>query len=138
MMAAALKWAALRSELPSEQSNHRQLACRFIQSRSMCVCWRTGLVFALLLQFFNQKLLQAKTPAQKPDIQNTTEVTPLNGPSWKLGSFAMDEGESRGAFKPGFDDSGFRVVQVPGEVQLQTGLKGKDLFLQSKSLNMIN
>ena len=104
----------------------------------MQVSWHAGLAVALLLAFFNPKVLPAKIQAPKPDVQPTTEVTLLNGPSWKLGSFAMDEGESRGAYKPDFDDSAFRVVQVPGEVQLQTGLKGKDLFLQSKSLNLIN
>ena len=64
--------------------------------------------------------------------------TLLSGPGWKLGSFAMGEGEARGAYKAEFDDAAFRAVTVPGEVQLQIGLKGKDLFLQSKALNLIN
>jgi beta-mannosidase len=71
------------------------------------------------------------------ETSGSTEIL-LSGSDWKLGCFPMGEGELNGAYKPGFDDSSFRTVTVPGEVQLQTGLKGKDLFLQSKALNLIN
>lgn len=50
----------------------------------------------------------------------------------------MGQGEKQGAYLPDFDDHGFRTVQVPGEVQLQIGLHGMDLYYQSKSLSLIN
>ena len=50
----------------------------------------------------------------------------------------MDEGEKQGAFLPNFDDHAFRAVEVPGEVQRQVGLRGMDLYYQSKSLTLIN
>jgi beta-mannosidase len=89
-------------------------------------------VFAMLcpgLLFADQQA--AAAPPQSAEML-------LSGPAWKLGSFPMGEGEAKGAYTPGFSDAAFRTVLVPGEVQLQTGLKGKDLFLQSKALNLIN
>ena len=62
----------------------------------------------------------------------------LNGTNWKLGSFAPGEGEARQAFLPSFDDSAFRAASVPGEVQLQLGLKGMDLYYQSRELTLVN
>jgi beta-mannosidase len=70
-------------------------------------------------------------------IRTTTETT-MSGSDWKLGSFSMGEGEKARAFSPGFDDSGFRTVKVPGEVQLQIGLQGMDLYYQSKQLTLVN
>jgi len=94
---------------------------------------------AAVLTMFAQGALFAAAPAQSPTQSPARNIeTLLSGPAWKLGSFAMGEGETRGAYKPDFDDAAFRTVTVPGEVQLQTGLKGKDLFLQSKALNLIN
>ena len=99
---------------------------------------RAGFTLAVVLTMLGQGFLYAGKPAPKPASTTQTVETLLSGSGWKLGSFPMGEGESKGAYKPGFDDASFRVVQVPGEVQLQTGLKGKDLFLQSKALNLIN
>jgi hypothetical protein len=62
----------------------------------------------------------------------------LNGSNWKLGSFALGEGEAKQAFLPSFDDRAFRAATVPGEVQLQLGLKGMDLYYQSKELRLVN
>lgn len=62
----------------------------------------------------------------------------LNGGDWKLGSFAIGAGIKAGVQEVNFDDSGFRTVQVPGEVQLQVGLKGQDLFRETKELTSIN
>ncbi len=67
-----------------------------------------------------------------------TEILPLSGDDWKLGSFEMDEGGKHGAFLPAFDDHLFRTVKVPGEVQLQIGLSGMDLYYQSKALSLVN
>src|SRR5215471_18057383 len=67
----------------------------------------------------------------------TNEIL-LSGNDWKLGSFEMGEGEKQGAFLPHFDDHAFRPVEVPGEVQRQVGLRGMDLYYQSKSLTLIN
>jgi beta-mannosidase len=50
----------------------------------------------------------------------------------------MGEGEKQGAYRSDFDDHPFRTVVVPGEVQLQVGLRGMDLYYQSKSLSLIN
>ena len=79
----------------------------------------------------------ARPAAQPLSIAQTTE-TVLSGNNWKLGSFEMDEGEKHGAFLPGFDDHNFRTVEVPGEVQLQIGLRGMDLYYQSKTLTLLN
>jgi len=46
--------------------------------------------------------------------------------------------ESQGACLPKFDDRGWRQVRVPGEIQLQTGLEGMDLYYPSKQLTLIN
>src|SRR5215469_4554474 len=84
-----------------------------------------------------EPLLVAQLSAQSA-IMGTTNETLLSGNDWKLGSFPMDEGEKRGAFVPGFDDHEFRMVEVPGEVQQQIGLRGMDLYYQSKTLSLIN
>lgn len=62
----------------------------------------------------------------------------LSDATWKLGSFPFGEGERHRVFMPEFDDSGFKTVKVPGEVQVQMGLKGMDLYYQSKELSLIN
>ncbi|MFH1008342.1 MAG: sugar-binding domain-containing protein [Candidatus Latescibacterota bacterium] len=72
-----------------------------------------------------------------PPITKTNE-TLLSGADWKLGSFAMDQGEPLEVFLPRFDDGDFRTVRVPGEVQLQIGLEGMDRYYQSKQLTLIN
>jgi beta-galactosidase/beta-glucuronidase len=62
----------------------------------------------------------------------------LDGGDWLLGSFAMDSGVTAGAEKEHFDEGSFRRVVVPGEVQLQVGLKGEELFHQTAELTSIN
>jgi len=66
------------------------------------------------------------------------QETLLSGGDWKLGSMGIGEGEKHAAFLPTFDDSSFRTALVPGEVQLQLGLKGMDLYYQSKTLSLVN
>ncbi|MBZ5563919.1 MAG: beta galactosidase jelly roll domain-containing protein [Acidobacteriia bacterium] len=78
---------------------------------------------------------QAVNP--KAEAGGTAEIS-LNGSDWKLGSFPFEAGEERQAFSPGFDDRAFRTVSVPGEVQLQLGLKGMQLYDQSKALGEVN
>ncbi len=97
-----------------------------------------GTITCAMLMCLSSGLLFAGQPAAAANMPPRSVETLLSDSAWKLGSFPMGEGESRSAFKPGFDDSAFKTVLVPGEVQLQTGLKGKDLFLQSKALNLIN
>ena len=70
-------------------------------------------------------------------ISPTTE-TLLSGPDWTLGSFPMEKGVEQEAYLPKFDDSAFSTVTVPGEVQRQIGLKGMDLYYQSKQLTLVN
>ena len=82
--------------------------------------------------------LSAAQPADKIAAIRTTTETTMSGSDWKLGSFSMGEGEKARAFSPGFDDSSFRTVKVPGEVQLQIGLQGMDLYYQSKKLTLVN
>ena len=48
----------------------------------------------------------------------------LSDAAWKLKSFAMGAGEGEKAFAPGFDESGFKTVPVPAEIQLTTGAPG--------------
>ena len=82
--------------------------------------------------------LSAAQPADKIAAIRTTTETTMSGSDWKLGSFPMGEGEKARAFSPRFDDSSFRTVKVPGEVQLQIGLQGMDLYYQSKQLTLVN
>ena len=100
-------------------------------------------VFSLLLSllFLHSVLvsnLYAEKPRPKPKPLSFSRELLLSGEDWKLGAFAFDEGERCGAFAPKFDDSGFRTVKVPGEVQLQIGLQGMDLYYQSKELTLVN
>jgi beta-mannosidase len=78
-----------------------------------------------------------KGPGARIPIVTTTEIL-LSGPDWKLGSFAPGQGELAQAYQPGFDDRDFRTVSVPGEVQLQVGLQGMELYYQSRELSFLN
>lgn len=98
---------------------------------------RSALILATLL-FIIPGSSFARTAVPSSTGPETTETLLLSSGDWKLGSFKMDEGEKRGAFLPGFDDHLFRTVKVPGEVQLQIGLSGMDLYYQSKALSLIN
>lgn len=135
---AASNHAAPRNDISSQSSARTPILganCPLLPRHLLFL----GLVLAFLAPFSRA----AKKPAPTPSGPPPTQVTLLSGADWKLGSFPLnqddrEQGEAHGAFKPGFGDSAFRTVSVPGEVQLQTGLKGKDLFLQSKALNLIN
>lgn len=100
-------------------------------------------VFSLLgVLFFLQSVpvadLWARETHPKPKPVSLSREILLSGEDWKLGAFAFEEGERRGVNTAKFDDSGFRTVKVPGEVQLQIGLKGMDLYYQSKELTLVN
>jgi len=77
-------------------------------------------------------LSHAQSRAQPSPSKGSNEAI-LSGKDWKLGSFEMGDGEKQGAFLPDFDDHAFRTVGVPGEVQLQIGLHGMDIYYQSKN-----
>jgi beta-mannosidase len=79
----------------------------------------------------------AQAVSAPPPIAKSTPIL-LSGNDWKLGSFEMGKGEEGGAFLPDFDDGSFATATVPGEVQLQIGLKGMDLYYQSKTLTLAN
>jgi beta-mannosidase len=66
------------------------------------------------------------------------QVILLSDSAWKLKSFPMDAGEDLKAFAPDFDESGFKTVQVPAEIQLTTGLDGMALYRQSREISLIN
>ncbi|MCL5098013.1 MAG: glutamine amidotransferase [Candidatus Omnitrophica bacterium] len=74
---------------------------------------------------------------RKARIAPMTEIL-LSGTDWRLGSFPMGRGEAEAAYSPAYDDRQFLTVRVPGEVPLQIGLKGMDLYYQSKELSLIN
>ena len=75
--------------------------------------------------------------AEKCQVIQTSEVR-LNGSDWKLGSFKMGLGERQSAYLPSFNDSDFRTVSVPGEVQVQLGFHGMSLFHQDRELTFVN
>lgn len=62
----------------------------------------------------------------------------LSDSAWKLKSFPMDSGEEQKVFAPAFDESGFKTVPVPAEIQLTTGLEGMALYRQSREVSYIN
>ena len=95
------------------------------------------LIWTVLLAWDSARLSAAQSADKIAALRKTTE-TMLSGSDWRLGSFPMDKGEPQGVFLPKFDDSGFRIVKVPGEVQLQIGLQGMDLYYQSKQLTLVN
>jgi Glycosyl hydrolases family 2, sugar binding domain len=71
-------------------------------------------------------------------LANPTREILLSGSDWKLGSFPMGTGESAQAFRTDGDLSAYRTVAVPGEIPLQMGLTGPDLYFQSRALTLIN
>jgi beta-mannosidase len=131
MTAAATEQTASYSELSFVQMTMHHL----MRSKRG---WGMGFTSAVVFAMLGPGLLYAAKPAPKSKPTTQTVETLLSGSGWKLGSFPMGDGEAKGAMKPDFDDTVFRTVQVPGEVQLQNGLKGRDLFVQSKELNLIN
>ena len=138
MTTTVLEQAASCSNLRAARSQARR-PLRSLFAHCCRAGWRrAALALAVVLALFVPGLLFAAQTASGSSAPQPSTVTSLNGSDWKLGSFAMGEGETSGAYKPDFNDTSFRTVKVPGEVQLQTGLTGKDLFLQSKALNLIN
>ena len=79
----------------------------------------------------------AQAQETPPTIVARTEQM-LSGPDWRLGSFSMGTGERVRAFSPDFDIAAFRSACVPGEVQVQIGLKGMERYYQSRELSLIN
>ena len=94
------------------------------------------LSLVLILAFLSSPA-RGQGPDKLLSISTTTE-TFLSGPDWKLGSFPMDQGVAQQVYLPNFDDHSFATVKVPGDVQLQIGLKGMDLYYQSKQLTLVN
>ena len=93
--------------------------------------------FAFALLFAIPGIIWAGSPDKRVAIAPSTTII-LSDSDWKLGSFAFDEGEKQGAHSPQFDAKSFKTVTVPGDVQLQLGLKGMDLYYQSKELTLVN
>jgi beta-mannosidase len=79
----------------------------------------------------------ADAPSQQ-DSAFKDETIVLSDGDWKLGSFSFGEGERLAAYSNEFDESKFRKVTVPGDVQLQIGLEGMDLYYQSKEVTLVN
>jgi beta-mannosidase len=95
------------------------------------ICGMVVLAFAVLGPGGSARAKDSGGPSGRTE-------TLLSGADWKLGSFPMGVGEERKAYEIGFDDGGFKSVPVPAEIQLTLGLKGMDLFRQSKELSLIN
>ena len=91
-------------------------------------------ILILLLSIFP---VTGKTQNAQPSIAASHEVL-LSGRDWKLASYPMGEGEKQKAYSATFDDRDYRVVTVPGEVQLQLGMEGMDRYYQTKELSTIN
>jgi len=87
-------------------------------------------------------MLQAYPSAEARDTEGkaakAAEDIILSDSNWRLEGFPFDEGERQGVYKPDFDDTSFKEVTVPGEVQLQVGLTGMRLYEQSKELSLLN
>jgi beta-mannosidase len=132
MLAVAMKLMMPHAEQPDGRlglcrSKHKD-AFRFLAI--FCVA-----LLVALIGFSRSVALNAQT-LQSPSAPSQEQS--LDGGDWLLGSFAIDAGVAAGAQGESFDESGFRRVQVPGDVQLQVGLKGQDLFRQTKELTSIN
>src|SRR5215468_3553365 len=107
------------------------------EERNFLGWFLSGFGTVLVGLFLIPDLFVAQLAAQSAAIGTTKEIL-LSGNDWKLGSFPTGVGEKLGAFVPGFDDHAFRPVEVPGEVQRQIGLRGMDLYYQSRTLSLIN
>jgi len=91
----------------------------------------------LLVLMLSSFPITGKSQKAQSLIVVTHEVL-LSGGDWKMGSYPVGEGEKQKVYSATFEDRGFRTVKVPGEVQLELGLKGMDRYYQSKELSTIN
>src|ERR1039458_3855251 len=92
--------------------------CAMVSRARLARRLRPLLFLAAFAGFFLPDCARAQNQPRKAFAARTVE-TILSGSDWKLGSFGMDEGERQGVFRQEFDDRDFRVVRVPGEVQVQ-------------------
>ncbi|MEW5980067.1 MAG: sugar-binding domain-containing protein [Acidobacteriota bacterium] len=104
-----------------------------ISWKKSVVSLSVSLTFSLLIPASAPVLAQTVKASIAPSVE-----TSLSGPDWQLGSYPLDEPGSQQPFLPDFDDRSFKTVTVPGEIALQLGLKGMDLYFQSKALTLIN
>ena len=95
------------------------------------------LLLSALVVLWPGAVVGAEQPRDIGVMSGSTEIL-LSGVEWKLGSFPMGAGEEHKAFESAFDDSSFRSVPVPAEIQLTLGLEGMGLYRQSKELSLIN
>lgn len=99
---------------------------------------RAGTLAAATTLFGGTPAGEATSPGRSANAMEHPNNILLSGPDWKLGSYLMDAGEKQGAFRQDLDESDFKTVTVPGEVQLQVGLEGMDRYYQSRGLTLIN
>ncbi len=111
---------------------------RMRSTRAVAIPGAVWCFLLLTLAFETSRPVFAADPTPSEVLVAPTQDSLLSGADWRLGSFAMDEGESRSPFAANFDDHAFRTVAVPGEVQLQIGLKGMDRYYQSRELSLVN
>ncbi|MFN8007391.1 MAG: beta galactosidase jelly roll domain-containing protein, partial [Terriglobia bacterium] len=122
--------------------NYSRVTCKRLRSVSKAKT-RTRLVQALVLvtlssvNWLFRNSAQAQTLVSKASVEQSS-ATVLSGSDWRLGSFPIDQGEQHNVFLENFDDSRFTIITVPGEVQLQLGYQGMDLYYQTKDLAFIN
>jgi len=99
---------------------------------------QAGMLTAATTVFRGTPASEAASPGNSENGMEHPNSILLSGSDWKLASYPMDEGEKQGAFRPDLDESAFKAVTVPGEVQLQVGLEDMDLYYQSPELTLIN
>jgi beta-mannosidase len=97
-----------------------------------CVLWLSA-----LLALWPGATTGAEPVKDSGVLSGSTEML-LSGAQWKLGSFPLGVGEQRQAYQIGFDESAFKFVTVPAEIQLTLGLQGMSLYRQSKELSLLN
>jgi beta-mannosidase len=95
-------------------------------------------LFAATLLLSTCALASQNPPKHAAAIATIPSEISLDGADWTLTSFAPGDGEKNNAFAESFSNAASRAVTVPGEVQPQLGLKGSELFQESKELSLIN
>lgn len=104
-------------------------------NRKLTTCSVFLFASALLLVAGNT---MAAGQGKEPGLTNASTEILLGDADWKLKAFPMGAGEQQHAYSAGLDESGFKSVDVPAEIQLTRGLEGMDLYRQSKEISLIN
>ncbi len=132
MLAAAMKLTISHLDRPEARLDQSS------PLRGLFYRYLTILSVALLAVFAGLSIPVSLNAQAQQSVSASRQEQTLDGGNWLLGSYAMDAGIKAGAQAENFEESSFRRVTVPGDVQLQVGLKGQDLFRETKELIGIN